>query len=185
MKITETIIVVRHGESDANSRQVISSKTVDHRLTELGLVQAENTAKRLKHEKIDLVVSSTRERAQITGNIINKFHNAPMILTDDLIERDYGIFSGMDKPRAYEMMKSEGFSWLDIPESESASKIDVRVGRVVAMLSQSYAGQRVLISTHEDIVRSFYRVLHSKSDTEVMLLKIDNSKPHYFVPSSQ
>jgi broad specificity phosphatase PhoE len=182
-KIAPTLVVIRHGESDANRKEVISDKVIDHPLTELGVAQAHEIAKRLENEAFDLLVSSTRQRAQATGQIINKFHNAQLILTDDLIERDHGIFSGIDKSKAHEMMLEGGFGWVDVPESETASEIDHRVGRVVSMLSEEYAGLRILVSTHEDIVRSFYRILGGRSVAESMLVEISNSEPHYFVSS--
>ncbi len=176
-----TFIVVRHGESDANRRDIISDKQVDHPLSERGIAQAKETAECLKAEKLDLIVSSTRQRALETANIINEFHNVQTILTDDLIERDYGIFSGVAKSKANEIMMSEGFEWLNIPRSESAFELDRRVEAVTSMVLTDHAGLRVLISTHEDIVRSFFRVLAGKSDAESVSLKIENSKPYTFV----
>lgn len=184
MPLSETFILIRHGESDANSRDVISDKNIDTPLTDQGIAQAHETARLLKGEQIDLVISSTRQRARITGEIINEFHNAKMILTDDLIERDYGIFGGMDKTRADEMMVRDGFDWLNIPESETVAEIDHRVAKVVAMIAQKYAGARPLISTHEDIVRSFYRVVTGVTAQESMQFEIDNSQPHYLTPKT-
>lgn len=173
-------IVVRHGESDANQRQIISDKQVDHPLTERGIKQAEETAHNLMHEKIDLIISSTRQRAEQTGQIINVFHDAAVVLTDDLIERDYGIFSGIPKTEASIVMAKEGFDWLHIPESETAKELDRRVSRVVVMALKNHAGKSILISTHEDVIRSVFRVLESKTEAESMSLKIENSRPYIF-----
>lgn len=183
--LAKVVIVIRHGESEANSQEIISDKTVDHPLTELGIAQAQETAKRLKNEKFDLIVSSSRQRAQITAQVINEFHHAKMIITDDLIERDYGIFSGMKKSKARELMLEDSFGWMDIPKSETTSEIDRRVGHVVAMFSVKYPGSKILVSTHEDIVRSFYRVLGKKSVAASMAFKIDNSQPRCFIPTAK
>jgi broad specificity phosphatase PhoE len=180
----KSLVVVRHGESDANSRGIISDKSVDHPLTDFGLAQAKKTAEVLKNEEFDLLISSTRKRAQVTGQIINEHHNVQTILSEDLIERDYGVFSGMAKLNASKVMAAEGFGWLEIPESETATHIDRRVRRVISTLSTNYSGLRILIVTHEDIVRSFYRVLEGKSATQSMQLKIGNSQPHRFLPKS-
>lgn len=92
-----SLIVIRHGESDANFHKIISDKNIDHPLTKLGIKQAQITAEKLQNDNFDLIISSTRQRTQLTAEIINKSHNAKTILSDQLIERDYGIFSGMDK----------------------------------------------------------------------------------------
>ena len=68
------LVVIRHGESDANKNGIISDKTVDHPLTERGIAQAGHTAKDLKAERFELVVSSSRKRALDTAQIVNKFH---------------------------------------------------------------------------------------------------------------
>ncbi len=180
MSLRTRFIVVRHGESDANQRQIISDRLVDHALTKRGIQQAEETAQNLRDEKIDLIISSTRQRAEQTGQVINEFHNADIILTDDLIERDYGVFSGVSKPEASTIMANEGFDWLNIPESETAKELDLRVSRVVELVLKDHAGKSILISTHEDVIRSFFRVLEGKTEVESMSLKVENSQPYIF-----
>ena len=175
-----TFVVVRHGESDANQRGIISDKLVDHPLTEHGLRQAQNTAETLRDSQIDLIISSTRQRAKHTGEAINAFHNVNMVFTDDLIERDYGIFSGISKSEAKTIMVADGFGWLEIPESETAEQLDTRVKRVVSEAIQKHAGKQILISTHEDVIRSFFRVLAGKTESESASLTIENSKSNTF-----
>jgi len=175
-----TLIVVRHGESDANRRRIISAKMVDHSLTALGLQQAQETAGNLKTTAIDLIFSSTRQRAIHTAQAVNKFHNAQMVLSHDLIERDYGMFSGMPKTEAHQIMKEKGFGWLEIPQSETVVEMDTRVARVVAKLTKEHSGKSILVSTHEDVIRAFFRILDGKSPLESASLHIENSQPYEF-----
>jgi len=175
-----TFIVVRHGESDANQRGIISDKSVDHALTERGIRQAQSTAELLSGDHIDLIISSTRQRARHTAEAINLLHNVSMIFTDELIERDYGIFSGALKSEANRIMQSKGFGWLEIPESETPKQLDARVKGVVKRATQEHPGKRILISTHEDIIRSFFRVLDGKTELETASIEIENSKPYTF-----
>ncbi|MCP4162029.1 MAG: histidine phosphatase family protein [Deltaproteobacteria bacterium] len=69
-----SLIVVRYGESDANRNNIISDRNVDHKLTDIGVQQAQKTADLLKNEPINLIVTSTRQRAQLTASIINEYH---------------------------------------------------------------------------------------------------------------
>lgn len=178
--LPSTLVVIRHGESDANKEAIISNKAIDHPLTDLGIAQAESTAILLQEERFDVVISSTRQRALVTAQIVNKLHNAEVFTTDDLIERDYGIFSGVCKDKAHKTMTADGFGWMEVPESETSAELDARVNRVVEMISNSHSGKRILISTHEDVIRSFYRVLGGMTDDEALELQIDNATPHRF-----
>lgn len=176
-----TFIVVRHGESDANSRGVISDKDVDHPLTDLGITQAKETAELIKYDQIDLIISSTRERAIRTAQIINEFHKAQIVLSHDLVERDYGVFSGVNKLEARTIMAHEGFEWMEIPQSETADALDDRVRAAISTVMKHHIGKRILVSTHEDIVRSFFRVVDAKSVRESATIAIENSCPYVFV----
>ncbi|MEL7129105.1 MAG: histidine phosphatase family protein [Pseudomonadota bacterium] len=175
-----TIIVMRHGESEANSRQIISDKLVDHPLTDRGLEQARRAALSLKDEPIDLIITSTRQRARLTGEEVNKLHGVQVLETEDLIERNYGIFSGIPDREAHEIMEKQGFSWLNIPESESVEALDARVKRVVTSVTNLHASHHALIVTHADVVRAFFRVFRNVPPEESVKLRIENSKPYIF-----
>ncbi|EPJ49942.1 MAG: hypothetical protein OFPI_21750 [Osedax symbiont Rs2] len=174
------LVVVRHGESEANKKGIISDKNVDHPLTAKGIFQAEKTAERLKNEKFDLIISSTRTRARRTAKIINQYHGLDIIERDDLIERDFGVIGGVAETKVLLMMQQQGFGWVDVPESEALADIDHRVAKVMDFLKSKHADKKILIATHADIVKSFHRVINGVSDEESILIKIENSEPHYF-----
>jgi broad specificity phosphatase PhoE len=180
LKNSITLIVVRHGESDANKKGVISDKNIDHELTATGIQQAQETAEYLKNEQFDLVLTSTRQRARLTAEIVNEYHGATIIERDDLIERDFGVIGGISQSDAVAKMEKEGFNWIDIPRSEKAEEIDVRVGVVLKFLRKNYANKIILVSTHSDIVKSFHRVINGVSVEKSMSIQIGNSEPHYF-----
>lgn len=78
------VYFVRHGESEANKNNFHHTPEVP--LSELGLQQAHNAAKRFKNIKIDLIYSSSLMRARQTAEIINKKIKAPIEYWDDLSE---------------------------------------------------------------------------------------------------
>ncbi len=175
-----TLVVVRHGESEANISGIVSDKNIDHQLTARGVLQAEETAARLKNENFDLIVCSTRTRARRTAQIINQYHGLDIIERDDLIERDFGIIGGVAQTQVKLMMQQQGFNWVDVPNSEKLTDIDNRVAKVIAFLKDKHADQKILIATHADVVKSFHRVLNRVSVEESILIRIENSEPHYF-----
>ena len=175
-----TLVVIRHGESDANERGIISDKNVDHELTATGIQQAQETAECLKNEQFDLVLTSTRQRARLTAEIVNEYHGVTIIERADLIERDFGVIGGIPQSDAQAKMEKEGFSWIDIPGSERAEEIDVRVSRVLRFLRENHANKKILISTHSDIVKSFHRLINGVPVEESISIQVNNSEPHYF-----
>ncbi|MCP3901265.1 MAG: histidine phosphatase family protein [Desulfobacteraceae bacterium] len=175
-----SLIVVRHGESDANKYGIISDREVDHELTATGIQQARETGELLNNEPLNLIVSSTRQRAKLTATIINEYHGVDIIEREELIERNFGVFCGIHQKEAKEKMLKEGFTWIDIPESEKAEEIDSRVEIFLNYIKEYHTNSLILVSTHSDIVKSFHRLLNNVSVEKSMLIKVNNSEPHYF-----
>ena len=81
------LIIVRHGESEANAKGISQGNRdewLDTSLTEKGNKQAKAVAKRLKDEDIGVIISSDLKRAKQTAEEINKFHNVEIILDSRL-----------------------------------------------------------------------------------------------------
>ncbi|MCL2356769.1 MAG: histidine phosphatase family protein [Defluviitaleaceae bacterium] len=89
MKIT----TIRHGETDWNAARKIQGHT-DIPLNAVGLNQAERLAARLADEPCDAIFTSDLLRARKTAEIINTHHNAPLIASFNLRERNCGEFEG-------------------------------------------------------------------------------------------
>lgn len=82
------IVLIRHGESEANRLGIKQGKTIDTSLSELGRKQAGRVAERLKNEKIDLIYASNLKRARETAEAIAKHHNLNVIIDERLTEAD-------------------------------------------------------------------------------------------------
>ena len=77
------VILVRHGESVANSKGISQGnkdKWTDTPLSQKGKEQAKKVAERLKKEDIKVIYSSDLKRAKETAQEINKFHNVKIKL---------------------------------------------------------------------------------------------------------
>lgn len=91
------IILIRHGESEANSLGVIAGWR-DYRLTALGLAQAEETAAHLADEKIDLICSSDLIRAYETAEANAKRRCMTVYAYPELRETYCGDWEGITLP---------------------------------------------------------------------------------------
>jgi broad specificity phosphatase PhoE len=82
---------VRHGESEANTRHVISNRESIFRLTPKGRQQAEALAGKLKGIPFQAIFSSPVLRARETAEILSAASGVPCQVTEALREYDCGI----------------------------------------------------------------------------------------------
>ncbi len=86
-------ILVRHGESEANVRKIISSDINGYPLTERGMRQAEFTAEQLKGLHIDGILSSPVQRAMQTANIIGSTIDLVPAIEGNITESGMGPYN--------------------------------------------------------------------------------------------
>lgn len=82
---------VRHGESEANTRRIISNREQSLRLTERGRGQANALADRLRSIPITSIFCSPVLRARETADIVSAALGIPYQVTQALREYDCGI----------------------------------------------------------------------------------------------
>lgn len=102
------LILVRHGETEANAKSLVQGGGSDYPLTEKGIEQAKKVSEFLKDEKIDLAYSSDLKRAVSTANEILKHHKVELIKTKELREVHAGDLEGK-KTQAGEKVFSATF----------------------------------------------------------------------------
>jgi broad specificity phosphatase PhoE len=92
---------VRHGESEANTRRVISNRESPFGLTDLGKKQANSLAGKLKDIPFSAIFSSPVRRARETADLLSQSLRQPYQVTEALREYDCGILED----------KSDDASW--------------------------------------------------------------------------
>lgn len=93
------IIFVRHGESETNVKNILSSAIYGYPLTDTGIKQAENAALELSHlPKIDAFYSSPILRATQTAEIIGKRTGMKFTVDKRLKERNFGFLENNKIP---------------------------------------------------------------------------------------
>ncbi|MBP3501997.1 MAG: histidine phosphatase family protein [Clostridia bacterium] len=144
------ILLTRHGQTEWNVLGKVQGRA-DIELNERGIEQAEETGKVLKSEQIDLIICSPLKRAKQTAEIINKDRNISIIYDEDVIERDFGEFEGINKKE----FDFEGYwSYKQNSKYEKAENIKDFFDRVYNFLDkikEKYKDKRILIVAHGGI----------------------------------
>jgi broad specificity phosphatase PhoE len=183
------IYFVRHGESEANERNVFAGRT-NTPLTDLGVRQARQAGHRVAALGImfDQVHSSTLERAKQTAETIMAHLAArpdETVTSATLVERDFGVFIGRNKSL---VKKSIGFrSYTEAfhsstgrpPGGESWTAMYRRVRDYYhnVLLPASRAGRNILVVSHKYVVEMFALVVAEIPAEEYRDLKIPNARP--------
>jgi broad specificity phosphatase PhoE len=196
----KTIWLVRHGESAGNvARQEaeahrslkvkLPQRDIDVPLSSLGERQARALGKWFAglgdEEKPTVVISSpyvrTRETVRLmleeTGIDLEK---TAFITDERLREKEFGIFDRLTKqgvrekyPEQYEMRNALGKFYHRPPGGESWCDVILRLRSMVNSLRLEFAGERVLIVTHEVVISCFRYLLENLTEEE--LLAIDRA----------
>lgn len=144
-----TILLVRHGETVDNARQIMQGQTQGD-LNEKGREQARQVAERLSAEPVDAVVASDLHRAIQTAEIIAAPHNLVVKTTELLRERDWGSFTGRYIPDL------RGETWPDDIESEEA--LLHRALAFLQYITTTYPDKRVVAVGHGIINKAILAV---------------------------
>ena len=144
-----TIILVRHGETVDNARQIMQGQTQGE-LNDKGRDQARQVAQRLACEQLDAVVASDLRRAIQTAEIIATLHGMTVQTTPLLRERDWGGFTGRFIPEL------KGEVWPEDIESEEA--LLERARQFLIYMTATYPGKRVVAVGHGIINKAILAV---------------------------
>ncbi len=186
------LIIVRHGQTDANINGIIQGHG-ESCLTLLGKEQAQKIALRLKDEKIDYAYSSDLMRTKETAEKILKFHLfVHLIYTAELREVHAGKHEGRPinkDPKIKENFFNHFNSYK--PEGgESFMEAQKRVVHFYHDLLEKHRGKSVLIVAHGGILGALILAILKKPITweeydkyrpqnaAITILEIDDTKEH-------
>lgn len=132
-------------------------------LNDKGIAQARAAAALLAQEKIDLIISSTLERAAQTARIIEETKPVPVIYDERLIERCWGLGEGLtldeikEKPDDFFMPDGSRDFVFDSRQpkgSETREQLASRAVAAVEDLVAAHGGKRLLLVTHGAWIRA-------------------------------
>jgi alpha-ribazole phosphatase len=109
------LILIRHGRTLWNSSGKFQGQS-DIELSQEGISQAEKLAENFPVTHIDRVYSSNLKRAYITGEIIAKKFNVPIIKDKRLCEVSFGSWEGLTYDEIHEKWPNEIETMFSTPD---------------------------------------------------------------------
>lgn len=189
----KSLVLVRHGESTANvaRRKAEDEKLpmidfpereADVPLSEFGAKQSIALGNwfKFQKEKPTIIVSSPYLRATETARIIAekaRFENKKIILDERIRERELGVFDRLTKLGAMEKYAEECAKREELGKfyhrplgGESWADVALRVRSFWRDLRENFADEKVLIVTHEVVIRIFRYVLENFTEAEILAI---------------
>ena len=153
------IILVRHGQSEANRTSSFSGQN-ETPLGEMGKIQAQAVAKALENEEIDVIYSSPLSRAYDTAKPTAKQKNLDIIKIEDFKEVSFGEWEGKDKTYLKENCP-DYLKWREAPAffvpavSEGFPKAGVRFYNALKKLCEENENKTIAVFCHGGIMLAF------------------------------
>ncbi|HYE82748.1 MAG TPA: alpha-ribazole phosphatase [Clostridia bacterium] len=163
------LYLVRHGETELNTAGVYYGWT-DCSLSEKGITQGSDLADILQNVTFDAVISSSLARAVLTSAIVSGFTPEEIIKDDRLRELNFGEWEGLHYNEVMEKHKDAwekwGSDWKNTapPGGESFNQIYSRVKSCIEDVLKDYRGKRLLIVSHQGVMRIIPMVLMGLSE---------------------
>ncbi|KAI8055044.1 histidine phosphatase superfamily [Syncephalis plumigaleata] len=174
-----TLLLIRHGETELNAKNILQGSGVDYPLNDVGREQARLLGQRLASTTIDLVASSTMQRARETADYIRQWHKeVPFLVgvdsfyfninltacTDNnnktvngLEEISWGDFDGKANQNLSPLMDEWNSGNFDArsPNGESAAEVEARALPAIQQLLDEYGGsnRHLAIVIHGRLLR--------------------------------
>ncbi len=176
--------VMRHGQSESNEKNIVSSKLENshkYPLTEKGkeqvLTSAEKIKQKLAGEKIDMIFYSEFVRTKETAFIVaEKLGVDEKNIFDDrrLMEINAGIFDGKPVKNYDDYFSSilENFH-KSPPEGETLEELKIRIGNFLYEIERKYSGKNILIVSHEYPIWMLYSSASGLNEKEAIKAKED------------
>jgi 2,3-bisphosphoglycerate-dependent phosphoglycerate mutase len=189
MTMQRTLVLVRHGQSEWNAKNLFTGwKNPD--LTPEGVEEARRAGRELKKcgHHFDIGFTSALLRAQHTYDLITEElgqSGLPALRDRALNERHYGDLSGLNKDEAREKWgEDQVHLWrrsytVAPPNGESLKDTVARVVPfyVQKMLPLVLRGQSVLVAAHGNSLRALCMVLDQLTPESVTTLELATGEP--------
>ncbi len=172
-----TFYIVRHGNTEFNSKDRLQGAQIDAPLTDQGYEDAFFLAQKLKNIKFDAVFSSDLGRAFITAHIIadNLKLTDKIFRIKELREIDYGDLSGESRQGITDLPFKKDCK-IKAPNGESYLDLQERVVKTILDLSNKNY-KNVLIVSHRGCIRCLLAKIHNKD----LNLFLDAKVSHRFI----
>lgn len=155
-----TIYLIRHGQTEYNRMGLLQGRGIDAPLDDVGLEQSHAVARYLKREGVDLIVSSSLERARNTASIIARECSLRVAgCFEDLDEMHFGTAEGRDFNEVSDELQSLYNRWqngdlnLAFEMGESPRQVLDRANQRLMQVIRENQGNRIVFVIHGRLIR--------------------------------
>jgi broad specificity phosphatase PhoE len=159
-RLANTFSIMRHGQSRANVAGVIVSnietdRQGDYGLSELGRVQALETALGCGLPTDTLICSSDFARARQTAEIVRAHLGAPEVtLAEALRERNFGVWEGSATANYARVWAADETDADQVGSGvEPVAAVLDRTTALIVDLERRYSGRHILLVSHGDTLQ--------------------------------
>ncbi len=167
--------IVRHGETNYNVLGLNNADpSIDVHLTPQGIAQAQQLAKKLRHENLDAIYVSELPRTRQTAEHINHFHHLPIIIDKRLNDINTG-FEGQNvsEYHALRSTATDPFTYKP-PQGESSQEVFSRTQTFLNDLRNTDY-QNILIITSKHNFRHFQNIIDNLDPRQSLGRHINNT----------
>jgi len=159
MERMNRLYVVRHGQVTGYERFPVYGHT-DVDMTEVGIIQMEHLAERLRLASIGAIYASDLNRSVKGARIIARYHNVPLHALSELREMYFGAWEGLtlkeiqDRfPDELEKRKADLLNYQIPGEGETINRLSNRIMAFLKSVLDNHKGNDILLVGHGTINR--------------------------------
>lgn len=170
------IFLIRHGQDQDNANGILNGHR-DQPLTEIGLSQAHEIAKKIKAIgiKFDKTYSSPLKRAIQTASIVTDTLNMPKPnILPELIERDFGIMTGEQQSKitalcSPNILQTGTITYFLSPDgAETFPQLLERANKLLIKIQEKHSDGNILLVTHGDFGKMIYAAYYKLDWLDVL-----------------
>ncbi len=159
MERINRIYLIRHGQINGHEKMPIFGQT-DVDVTEIGLLQLERVAERLRLVEPGVIYASDLKRSMRGATQIGAYHNVPVRFLPELREMYFGEWEGFtlsqvieDFPQEVEKRKKDLAGYACPGGGESMFSLSERVLPAFERIRAEHSGEDVIIVAHAGVNR--------------------------------
>lgn len=180
------LYTLRHGLTELN-RSKRTGGRLDAPLIEEGRRQAEEARTNFDGTRLDVVISSSLQRAIDTARIVTGWDRERILIDDLAVERSFGEMEGLtqDEIRVrfpfviYVPIEQVRYS-LNPPGGESFEVLRARARAFLTKALEGHRGRRILISSHQNFMQQLHGELRGLDPYAALRYDIINLELNQF-----
>ena len=158
------IYFVRHGETILTpERKFSGTGTLDPKLMQEGLEQAELVAEECAKLGAEVLISSPLKRTRQTAEAIARTTGLDIIFDEAWYELSFGTWDGKAIEEVREQEPDEYQAWLNSssyapPGGESYDEASIRIEQALEKLVAEYPGKKIIVVTHNGVIKTAAKI---------------------------